>query len=497
MRRRTRPSPSPSPTRSSSPSASARRRDATTWTPCATWHPSASSCPCAAPRPSCCPSCGPSCDPSTFSWTRCRRASAWDRETTCSSDAPPPPARGAPRAGARGTHDSAQPRCSTPRRAAGGSPPCRPAHPRVTRDRITGAARRSVEIFLAHRCGEHFSRRARCPADLPRTARELERGALLPLSKLRVSLSHLLSPYPACLALASLYSSLLRASDFGREPNPEPTAAACGLVGASALFRAASAAYAARTRALDTSLVALATSPPARATAETDALSPAAASAAVGTSSKDSNPPNLANSVHTSDDTGTTVDGLASARRASISRRTARRFSRSLAPFAGRSERRNRRDSNRSSEDEDPSSSSSSPSDSESDRVANRDRPARLVRLTIAAARARAAAIVAGLRARWSPATDPPRPETHVRGAGEASGEEDEDVDGEDDVSVPRAASFVVDDAGRPPGEPEARGAGRSGRLSSTFAETFSAETFSVRPSSPSRESLVPRFAAA
>ena len=191
------------------------------------------------------------------------------------------------------------------------------------------------------------------------------------------------------------------------------------------------------------------------------------------------------------------MDGLASARRASISRRTARRFSRSLAPFAGRSERRNRRDSNRSSEDEDPSSSSSSPSDSESDRVANRDRPARLVRLTIAAARARAAAIVAGLRARWSPATDPPRPETHVRGAGEASGEEDEDVDGEDDVSDPRAASVVDDDAGRPPGEPEARGAGRSGRLSSTFAETFSAETFSVRPSSPSRESLVPRFAAA
>ena len=159
----------------------------------------------------------------------------------------------------------------------------------------------------------------------------LSRGAsLLPLPKPRPP-SHLHSPYPACLALASLYSSLLRANDADRDPDPDPNAA-FGLVGASVLFRAASAAYAARTRALDTSLVALATSPPARATAETDALSPAAASARVGTSSKDSNPPNLANSVHTSDDTGTTVDGSAAERRASISRRIARRLSRSLAP---------------------------------------------------------------------------------------------------------------------------------------------------------------------
>ena len=119
--------------------------------------------------------------------------------------------------------------------------------------------------------------------------------------------------------------------DPDRNPDPDPNAT-FSLVGASALFRAASAAYAARTRALDTSLVALATSPPARATAETDALSPAAASARVGTSSKDSNPPNLANSVHTSDDAGTTVDGSAAERRASISRRIARRLSRSLAP---------------------------------------------------------------------------------------------------------------------------------------------------------------------
>ena len=62
--------------------------------------------------------------------------------------------------------------------------------------------------------------------------------------------------------------------------------------------------------------------------------------------------------------------------------------------------------------------------------------------MTIAAARARAAAIAAGLRATSSPATDPPRPETHVRGAGEASGEEDDD--GEDDE---RAEGFIVGDA--------------------------------------------------
>ena len=310
----------------------------------------------------------------------------------------------------------------------------RPAHPRVTRDRIWC---RLVVIFFS-RIAVVSGRRA-LSADLPRTARD-RTGRLLPLSKLRVSSLTSFSRIPP--ALPSPPCTPPSAPATRPRANPDQPRRVW-LVGASALFRAASAAYAARTRALDTS------------SSRSRHLLPRAPPLGGGRARPRRLPRRLARRrrIRTrptwptrSTRPTTRAPWTDSPRHAApASRDTARRFSRSLAPFAGQANEGTARLESLIRGRGPSSSSSCRPI--ESDRVANRDRPARLVRLTIAAARAAPPPSSQG-SARGGPQRGSPRPGP-VRGAGEASGEEDEDVDSEDDVSVPRAASFVVD-AGRP-----------------------------------------------